>query len=121
MRTAYGETAALLQGSAGYWANVAADASISPSSISATTNGQHTQNLDTLGFSNLELAYLATKAVNVTFRGATTLCRIEGVSVTADLNQARFTYYISPAEQTGWFILDDSTFGVLDQNRLGLY
>lgn len=118
---AYGETAALLQGSAGYWANVAADATISPSSISATTNGQHTQNLDTLGFSNLELAYLATKAVNVTFRGATTLCRIEGVSVTADLNQARFTYYISPAEQTAWFILDDSTFGVLNQNRLGLY
>jgi hypothetical protein len=118
---AVGYNAATLQGTAGYWANVSSNPAISPSSISATTNGQHTQNLDTLGFSNLELGYLATKAVNVTFRGTTTTCRIEGVSVTADLDTARFTYYISPAEDTGWFILDDADYGVLDQNRLGLY
>ena len=36
-------------------------------------------------------------------------------------DQARFTYYISPTDDTGWFILDDADLGVLDQNRLGLY
>lgn len=109
------------QAAADWWANAFSNAEISPSSISATTNGQHTQNLDTLGFSNLELGYLPSKAVRITLRGNTYLCRIEGVAVTADTNQARFTYYLSPTADTAWFILDDADFGVLDQNRLGIY
>jgi hypothetical protein len=118
---AFGQNATRFQEVANYYANTFSAVDMAPSSISATTAAQHTQNLDTLGFSNLELAYLATKAVRITLRGTSYLCRIEGVSVTADLDQARFTYYISPTDDTGWFILDDADLGVLDQNRLGLY
>lgn len=109
------------QTAADYWANAFSQPDIAPLAISATTASQHTQNLDTLGFTDLELGYLPSKAVNITLRGNTYLCRIEGVQLTADLNQSRFTYYISPADTTGWFILDSNTFGVLDQNKLGLY
>jgi hypothetical protein len=122
--TAYGEVTAnneLMQEVADYYANVYDSAEISPFSISAITAGQDTQNLDTLGFSNLELAYLTTKAIRIAFRGQTYLCRIEGVTLTADLDQSRFTYYLSPTDDSGWFILDDADLGVLDQNRLGLY
>lgn len=104
-----------------YWANAFSNPQISLTSISATTSGQHTQNLDTLGFTDLELGYLLTKGVNVTLRGQNYLCRIEGVRLTADLNESRFTYYLSDADVTGWFILDSADLGVLNTNNLGSY
>lgn len=104
-----------------YYANAWDEYAIRPTSVSATTNGQQTQNLDTLGFTDLELGYLPSKAVNIVLRGDNYLCRIEGVQLTADLNQSRFTYYISPTDTTGWFILDSADLGVLNQNKLGLY
>lgn len=104
-----------------YLANAFTPPDIGLAAISATTNGQHTQNLDTLGVADLELGYLPLYVVPVTLRGQTFYCQIEGVQVTADTNSARFTYYVTPTDTTAWFILDDSNFGVLDQNRLGIY
>lgn len=106
---------------AAWYANAFADQLPTISTISATTNGQHTQNLDNLGVTDLELGMLPAYTVNVTLRGTTQLCQIEGVTVTADQEQARYTYYLSPAGDTAWFILDNSNYGVLDQNRLGVF
>ena len=104
-----------------YYANVYNPSAIAISTISATTSGQQTQNLDTLGIANLELGYLPLYVVPVTLRGQTFAAQIEGVDVTGDVEQTRFTYYVTPVATTGWFTLDSSTLGVLDQNRLGLY
>ena len=106
---------------AAYYANVYNPSAIAISTISATTSGQQTQNLDTLGIANLELGYLPLYVVPVTLRGQTFYCQIEGVQVTADTTSARFTYYVTPTGTTAWFTLDSAAFGVLDQNRLGIY
>lgn len=90
-------------------------------SVSATTYGQQTQNLDNLGITDLEFGMVPRYVIPVTLRGTTYLCQIEGATVTADVNGARYTYYLSPSGQTAWFTLDSNEFGVLDRNRLGVY
>lgn len=106
---------------AAYWANAYDTAAMTPATLSASTAAQHTQNLDTLGFSNLELGYLVTKALAVEFRGQRYVCRIEGVTLTADLDATRVTYHLSATANTAWFIIGSADLGVLDQNRLGIY
>jgi len=92
---------------------------IAPSSISAVTSGQHTQNLDTLG-EDLWILCVAS-IIEIAFRGETYFARIEGSTLTANPDQTRITYYLSPQEANAFFILDSSVSGVLDQNKLGLY
>jgi hypothetical protein len=90
-----------------------------PSRIRARTSGQHTQNLDTLGVSGLELGYLVKYRVAIEFRGQTYYAQIEGIDVEADLSETTYTYYLSPDDGVGWFTLDSATLGVLDEDRLG--
>lgn len=89
------------------------------SQLSATSAGQHTQNLDTLGVTDLEFGDLVMRYVLVDFRGTTYAAQIEGAVLTATADQTRITYYLAPATYAGWLTLDDATLGVLDQNRLG--
>jgi hypothetical protein len=44
---------------------------------------------------------------------------IEGATVTATPEQTRMTFNVVSADALNFFILDNATFGVLDQNRLG--
>ena len=44
---------------------------------------------------------------------------IEGVTITANPDQTRFTFNVISASTLNFFILDSSTFGVLDTNKLG--
>lgn len=92
--------------------------SLAPSSLSATSTGQHTQNLDTLGVTDGQLGELVMRYVTIAFRGTTYVAAIEGVSIEADPDETRMTYYFSPATYPGWLTLDDSTLGKLDSNRL---
>lgn len=114
------------QGQAEWFTNIFDDPDLFISSISATANNQQTNNLDALGlvgYGNTPamLATLVAHAVNVTFRGTTRLCQIEGITVSGDTSASRFTYYLSDAA-AGWpFKLNNANFGVLDQNRLGRY
>jgi hypothetical protein len=55
----------------------------------------------------------------VTFRGTTYQCLIEGVSVTATPAGASYTYYVSGADLNAYLILNNTTFGTLNYNRLG--
>lgn len=88
------------------------------SQLSATSAGQHTQNLDTLGVADAQFGELVMRYALIDFRGSTYVAAIEGATITADTNQTRVTYYLSPATYAGWLTLDDTSLGVLDVNRL---
>lgn len=89
------------------------------SRIACRTPGQQTQNLDTLGVTDLEFGYLIKYRVQVVFRGVTYWAQIEGVNLVADLDQSTFTYYLSPADAGYWFTLDSADYGRLNEDRLG--
>ena len=57
--------------------------------------------------------------VNVTFRGTTYPCLIEGVSVSAYPEGARYTFDVSGADLNNYLVLDNSVFGKLNENKLG--
>mgnify|MGYP003651733894 CR=1 FL=1 len=58
-------------------------------------------------------------STQVTFRGTTFNCIIEGVSVTATPESSRYTFYLSGADLNSYLILDNAVFGRLDYNKLG--
>lgn len=89
------------------------------SRVACRTPGQQTQNLDTLGVTDLEFGYLIKYRVQVVFRGVTYWAQIEGVNLVADLDQSTFTYYLSPADAGYWFTLDSADYGRLNEDRLG--
>jgi hypothetical protein len=88
------------------------------SSISATAEQQTTFKLDQM-VSIFSLYYYPGCSVNITFRGTTYPCVIEGVSMSATPDSTRFTFYVSGADLNAYLILNDATFGKLDENRLG--
>jgi hypothetical protein len=49
----------------------------------------------------------------------TVSCVIEGMSFSGTPSQTDVTVYLSPATYYQYFILDSSTFGILDTSRLG--
>ena len=88
------------------------------SSFSCMAEAQASFQLDKIGAVNT-LAYAPGTQVAVAFRGTTFQCIIEGVNVSASPAGAMFTYYVSGADLNAYLILDNATFGVLDQNKLG--
>ena len=88
------------------------------SSFSCMAEAQASFQLDKIGAVNT-LAYAPGTQVAVAFRGTTFQCIIEGVNVSASPAGAMFTYYVSGADLNAYLILDNTTFGVLDQNKLG--
>jgi len=74
--------------------------------------------LDKIGGASV-LAQAPGTQVGVTFRGTTYQCIIEGVTMSATPAGASFTYYVSGADLNAYLILNNTTFGRLDYNRLG--
>jgi hypothetical protein len=60
-----------------------------------------------------------TRTVNVTLRGVVYTCFVQGVTISADPQQTRFTLNLSSSEAAVGFILDSAVFGVLDTSKLG--
>ena len=87
------------------------------SQISCSAEAQNTFKLDTLGLSGTQ--ELIGARVNVTFRGTTVTCIIEGVSLSATPEGARWTFDVSGADLNNYLVLDDAVFGKLDSNKLG--
>lgn len=87
------------------------------SEISCLAERQNSFQLDKLGLSGM--AEMIGARVNVTFRGTTVTCLIEGVSLTATPESARYTYYVSGADLNNYLVLNDAVFGKLDSNKLG--
>jgi hypothetical protein len=87
------------------------------SQISCSAETQNSFQLDKLGLSGM--AEMIGAKVNVTFRGTTVTCLIEGISLTATPEGARYTYDVSGADLNNYLVLDDAVFGKLDNNKLG--
>ena len=88
------------------------------SSFTCMAEAQSSFQLDKIGaFDNL--AYSPGTQVGVTFRGTTYQCIIEGVTMSATPAGALFTYYVSGADLNAYLVLDNPTFGTLDNNKLG--
>jgi hypothetical protein len=97
---------------------------IAPRSISCVSSAQNVSKLDTLGISRLSFERfmdIPLFYVEIVFRGQTYEARVEGATLTASPEQTRVTYYLSSQESNPFFLLDNADFGVLDQNKLGLY
>ena len=70
----------------------------------------------------LDIALLGpsgTRSLLVTLRGTQYSCFVEGVTISADPAQTRFTLNLSSSEAAVGFILDDTILGVLDTSKLG--
>ena len=87
------------------------------SQISCVAEAQNTFKLDTMGLSGLQ--NLIGARVNITFRGTTYPCLIEGVSITATPETSTYTYDVSGQDLNNYLVLNDAVFGKLDSNKLG--
>ena len=87
-------------------------------SISCLAEAQNTFKLDNLGSFGGFPSSVGVQ-INVVFRGTTLTCIIEGASMSARPGSARFTFYLSAADLNAYLILDNTTFGKLDSNKLG--
>jgi len=94
-------------------------------SISCLAEAQNTFKLDNIAYQstsptvNPMFAWCIGTQVNVTFRGTTFTCIIEGASMTATPASSRYTYYLSGADLNAYLRLNNAVFGTLDNNRLG--
>jgi len=88
------------------------------SSFTCMAEAQSSFQLDKIGGASI-LAQSPGTQVGVTFRGTTYQCIIEGVTMSATPAGAQFTYYVSGADLNAYLILNNTTFGTLDYNKLG--
>ena len=84
---------------------------VAPTSISMFANAQNNFG----GISNL----IVGTQVNIAFRGTTYTAVIEGWAFNAQPGNARYTFYVSAADLNAYLILNNATFGKLDENKLG--
>jgi len=103
---------------ANYLLNNYDTASFAIQSFSCAAAAQSSFQLDKIGASNYLPNAVGTQ-VSVTFRGTTFVCIIEGVTMSATPDNAFFTYYVSGADLNSYLILNNATFGKLDENKLG--
>lgn len=93
-------------------------ASFAISSFTCSAEAQNVFQLDGMENGPNFNSFVGTQ-VNVTFRGTTFACLIEGVTMSATPANASFTYYVSGADLNAYLILGNPVLGTLDYNRLG--
>ena len=94
---------------------------ITVSSVSCRASAQSVFklfNLRTASYT-VDIAGITGTKVSVVFRGATYGAMVEGATLTATPEDTRITYFLSGENLNNLFILGDSVWGVLDQNKLG--
>ena len=84
-----------------------------PQSVSFISENQ-TNNVVVDAFANVDNC-----KAELVFRGATYNVFVLGGTLSADPAQTRITLNVASSEAVNFFILDSSTFGVLDTNKLG--
>jgi len=84
---------------------------LAPTSISMFANAQN-------NFGGVKNLGVGTQ-VDIAFRGTTYTTIIEGWAFNAQPGNARYTFYVSAADLNAYLILDNTTFGKLDSNKLG--
>jgi hypothetical protein len=93
-------------------------ASFAISSFTCSAEAQNVFQLDGMENGPNFNSFVGTQ-VNVTFRGTTFACLIEGVTMSATPAGASFTYYVSGADLNAYLLLGNPVLGQLDNNRLG--
>ena len=98
--------------------------SFQPGSITAQSQQQGTDYyLDNLGEADGVTDFYSQKLVgyqtNIAFRSNSYPVIIEGVTASGTPDSQSFTFYLSGADLNAYLILDDVTFGQLDNNKLG--
>jgi hypothetical protein len=103
---------------AGIYLASLSQSSTRPYRLSTTSQIVGSVDLDTV-LGNQISSIVIGSLVTVTFRGTTYNVILEGFTVSQDLDQARYTFYFSPAIGVP-LVLDSTAFGILDTNTLGL-
>lgn len=114
--TTFNDSTTYLAGVAGMYAGFLGNFTTAPNSISMIAENQPTTPL-ALGWNNWSLN--RGQLINITFRGTTYYAVIIGATTTATPAQTRVTYNLAPSQALSSFILNSTSRGVLDQNRLG--
>ncbi len=114
--TTYNASLSYMQGIAGLYAGYLSGSTIAPSSISFIAENQtSTQKIITF----VQWSLISANLLNIEFRGTTYYAMILGMTVTATPEMTRVTYNLAPSTVLASFILNSTSKGVLDQNRLG--
>lgn len=100
---------------ANYLIGIYGDNGFGISEISCKSEAQSSWALD-LGYGWWDIIGYFT---NIVFRGNTYRCTILGSAFTATPSESRFTYYVADIGLTPFLILDDTSAGILDTNKLG--
>ena len=80
-----------------------------PYQISCIYERQANNNLRYIGLNTLQ---------RIILRGSTYLVYVTGRTVTSTPNETRFTFDLVDGQSVGFFTLDNTYFGILDQNKL---
>lgn len=122
----YSPSSNAAQDLADYILDVYSDTSVGPREILIDVAAQPNStwasilNLDTYPSETTKARGAIFQKQRVTFRSQTYGMVIEGYTLTATPDAARVTFYLSPAPNFPYLILNDTDFGVLDTAQLGL-
>lgn len=114
--TTYNENLSYMQSIAGLYAGYLSGSTIAPSSISLIAENQ-TSTKKIITF--FQWSLIGANLFNIKFRGTTYYAMVLGITVTATPELTRVTYNLAPSTVLASFILNDTSRGVLNQNRLG--
>lgn len=114
--TTFNDSTTYLTNVAQMYAGFLGNFTIAPNSISMIAENQPTTPL-ALTWNNWSLN--RGQLLNITFRGTIYYAVIIGVTITATPAQTRVTYNLAPSQALSSFILNSTSRGVLDTNRLG--
>ncbi len=105
-----------------YYKNTFSSPVMGLAAISAKASAQSTFRLakvSTLGAYQGGIYNCVGTQLEVDFRGQTLTVIIEGFSISADPSDSRYTFYVSPGDLNSYLVLDNTTLGRLDFNKLG--
>ena len=114
-QTTFNASAAQATDLANYLLGVFGENGFGISEISCKSEAQNSWALD-LGYGWWDIIGYTTF---ITFRGSVFRCTILGSAFTATPSESRFTYYVADIGLTPYLILDDTSAGILDTNKLG--
>lgn len=114
-QTTFSASASQATDLANYLLAIYGDNGFGISEISCKSDAQNVWNLD-FGYGWWDIIGYTTY---VTFRGQVFRCVITGASFSATPNEARFTYSVADIGLTPFLVLDDTSVGILDTNKLG--
>lgn len=114
--TTYNSSTSYLASVAQMYAGYLGNFSVAPDTISFLAESQTTTPLDLYA---VDLSFVRRPVLTIKFRGVNYYAVTIGMTVTATPSSTRLTYNLAPSQALSYFILNSTSRGVLNQNRLG--